>query len=131
MNTPFYNDMCSIVWKAFKNLYPDKQVTCEWTPVLDDAEDGNSVYGRTIELDDGEYFVQVITTLPVEDATEILAHELAHVAVGIDHDHDETWEAAFEELFEEYNRISVDEFSDDEYEIKQINVVSGKEYVRR
>ena len=39
------------------------------------------------------------------DAVEVLAHELAHVAVGIEHDHDEVWQEAFDKIFEEYNRI--------------------------
>jgi hypothetical protein len=27
------------------------------------------------------------------------------VAVGIEHDHDEVWQEAFDKIFEEYNRI--------------------------
>ena len=131
MNTPFYNDMCSIVWKAFQNLYPDKQVTCEWTHEIDDTDDGKAVYGMTQDLDgDDEYFIQVVTTIPVEDATEILAHELAHAAVGLDHDHDAEWEKAFDAIFDEYNRIVSSEFIDDQYEIAEIQVVSGKDYAR-
>ena len=132
METPFYNDMCSIVWKAFQNLYPDKQVTCEWTPVIDATDDGKTVYGITHELDgDDEYFVQVVTTIPVEDATEILAHELAHAAVGLDHDHDAEWEKAFDAIFDEYNRIVSSEFIDDQYEVAELRVTCGKDYVRK
>ena len=73
---------------------------------------------------------QVVTTIPVEDATEILAHELAHAAVGLDHDHDAEWEKAFDAIFDEYNRIVSSEFIDDQYKIAEIQVVSGKDYVR-
>ena len=51
----------------------------------------------------------------VLDAVEILSHELAHVAVGADHEHDEVWEAAFDAIFKEYNRIG-DEMFDKEGE---------------
>lgn len=40
-------------------------------------------------------------SLAVADAVE----ELAHVAVGVDHGHDEAWEKAFDDIFAEYNRI--------------------------
>lgn len=44
-------------------------------------------------------------SLEVNNAVEIFAHELAHVAVGVDHEHDDAWEDAFEAIFQEYNRI--------------------------
>lgn len=42
------------------------------------------------------------------------AHELAHVAVGVEHDHDEVWQEAFDKIFEEYNRIGSQMFPDGE-----------------
>ena len=36
---------------------------------------------------------------------ETFAHELAHVAVGVEHEHDSVWEEAFDKIFAEYNRI--------------------------
>ena len=67
--------------------------------------DGKPVYGLTDFADDGSVAVFVKPSLEVADAVEILAHELAHVAVGIEHDHDEVWQEAFNKIFEEYNRI--------------------------
>lgn len=67
--------------------------------------DGKPVYGLTDFADDGSVAVFVKPSLEVADAVEILAHELAHVAVGIEHDHDEVWQEAFDKIFEEYNRI--------------------------
>lgn len=63
------------------------------------------VYGLTDFGDDGTVSVFVKPSLEVADAVEILAHELAHVAVGIEHDHDEVWQEAFNKIFDEYNRI--------------------------
>lgn len=47
---------------------------------------------------------------PVNIQVETLAHELAHVAVGPEHEHDDTWRAAFDAIFAEYNRIGDEMF---------------------
>lgn len=105
MVTPFQNDMFAIVWQAFKNLYPDKDCQVYWEPQIRDEEDGKPVYGLTDFEDDGTVSVFVKPSLEAADAVEILAHELAHVAVGIEHDHDEVWQKVFDKIFDEYNRI--------------------------
>ncbi len=105
METPFKNDIFSMIWKAFKNLYPDKDCLCFWDPMIRDSEDGAPVYGLTDFGDDGQITVFVKSSLTIENAAEIFAHELAHVAVGVGHDHDDVWEKAFDDIFCEYNRI--------------------------
>lgn len=106
MTTPFENDPFAIVAKAFKNLYPDKEYTAYWEPQIYADEPGDQKpYGLTDFGDDGTVCVFVDPKISVIDAVEIFAHELAHVAAGIDHDHDEYWEAAFDAIFAEYNRI--------------------------
>ena len=35
----------------------------------------------------------------VQGSVDILAHELAHVAVGEDHEHDDVWQDAYDDLF--------------------------------
>ena len=37
---------------------------------------------------------------------EILAHELAHVASGVNHEHDTVWEDNFDKIHKQYNIIS-------------------------
>lgn len=73
-----------------------------------------AVYGLTDFADDGSVAVFVKPSLEVADAVEVLAHELAHVAVGVEHDHDEVWQEAFDKIFEEYNRIGSQMFPDGE-----------------
>ena len=109
---PFQNDMFAMVWGAFKKLYPDKDCEIYWEPQIRDEEDGKPVYGLTDFADDGSVAVFVKPSLEVADAVEILAHELAHVAVGVEHDHDEVWQEAFDKIFEEYNHIGSQMFPD-------------------
>ena len=111
---PFQNDMFAMVWGAFKKLSPDKECEIYWEPQIRDEEDGKPVYGLTDFADDGSVAVFVKPSLEVADAVEVLAHELAHVAVGIEHDHDEVWQEAFDKIFEEYNRIGNQKFPNGE-----------------
>lgn len=111
---PFQNDMFAMVWGAFKKLYPDKGCEIYWEPRIRGKEDGKPVYGLTEFADDGSVAVFVKPSLEVADAVEVLAHELAHVAVGVEHDHDEAWQEAFDNIFEEYNRIGSQMFPDGE-----------------
>lgn len=107
MNTPFDNDMFSLIYQAFKGLYPEQErsCVCYWTvePLKDN--NGNEAYGCTTFSDDGVVYVEVSAKLQVINAIEILAHELAHVAVGSEANHGEEWEHAFDAILTEYNRI--------------------------
>ena len=105
MKTPFKNDIFALIYKAFTNLYTtDKEITCYWQPELKDDE-GNEVYGVTNFEDDGNITVLISGVLPVLDCAEILAHELAHIMVGVEEEHNEKWEKAFDSIQEEYMRI--------------------------
>ena len=110
--SPFGNDPFALVAKAFKNLYPDKEYTAYWEPNIygDEPEDTIKPCGLTDFGDDGTVVVFVDPGISVSNAVEIFAHELAHVAVGIDHDHNSEWEAAFDAIFDEYNRIASEMF---------------------
>lgn len=105
MKSAFKNDPFAMVETAFKNLYPDKEYEAYLDPYIRPTEDGGTVYGLTDFGDDGIVTVFVTPTITVEQAVEIFAHELAHVAVGVEHEHDEAWEEAFENISIEYNRI--------------------------
>lgn len=105
MATPFKNDPFALVWNAFVNLYPGKEFEAYWEPMIRDEEDGTPVFGLTDFCDGEPPAVFVKPSLEVNNAVEIFAHELAHVAVGVDHEHDDAWEDAFEAIFQEYNRI--------------------------
>lgn len=103
--SPFKNDPFAIIGEAFRNLYPEKHYEAYWEPMIRDAEDGAPALGMTDFADDGTVSVFIKPDLEVNHAVEIFAHELAHVAVGLEHNHDETWENAFESIFQEYNKL--------------------------
>lgn len=128
MESPFTNDMFSMVYKAFKRLYPEKDCNCQWQPAQMTSADGKNVLGLTTYGDDGNVYVDISTNLKVVDAIEILAHELAHVAVGEEVEpHGEEWEEAFDAIHNEFDKIGNEMFDDDGV---PVTVVSGKEYVR-
>lgn len=109
LRNPFEFDPFAVVWRAFRNLFPDKECQVWWEPEIRDTENGETVHGLTdFDTDNGSVMVFVSPQLSVQDAIEILAHELAHVAAGVDHDHDEVWEDAFNRIHDEYSRL-VDE----------------------
>lgn len=107
----FQNDPYAVVYRAFRELYPnvgDIDIAYDYEVITTDGTN-EKVKGVTIFPDDGSIpQIRIDCTLPVDAIAEILAHELAHVALGKpDHndkerDHDERWEQAFDAI---YNRF--------------------------
>lgn len=106
MESPFKNDPFALVWAAFKRLYPDKDCMCAWEPKALKDEYGRDVYGMTTFASDGRVVIAVPAGLSVNQAVEILAHELAHVAVGHGEGHGKEWSAAFDAIFDEYFKVA-------------------------
>ena len=105
---PFKNDPFALVWLAYKNLY---NKPCEVWWDVHEYTGNDEVFGQTIFPDDGGVpQVFIYADHPVNVQTETFGHELAHIAVGEEHDHDEVWEAAFDAIFNEYNRICEEMF---------------------
>lgn len=99
-NSPF--EMLNI---AFKRLFPNVEYKAYFEPNIEQYSDSDTIYGFTDFKVNGEIAIVIDGNLSVYNATEIFAHELAHAAVGEEHDHDEVWEKAFSDLHDEYNRI--------------------------
>ena len=90
-------------------LYPGKRCEIWWEPRPGKSDEG--AYGATDFLNDESVpQVFIFTDYPVGQQVEILAHELAHVAVGPEHGHDVVWEAAFSAIQAEYDRIGAELF---------------------
>ena len=118
MAHPFNNDPFETVWTAFHNLWPDAVCEVCWRGGLRD-EEGEPVWGVTTFVDYAIPEVAINPSLEVWDAVEVLAHELAHVAVGIDEDHGDAWKKAFDAIHDEYARILHEEHPDAEYQTKE------------
>ena len=109
MKNVFNNDPFYIVYTATKNLYPkeiEKVSGIYWYPNLED--EGNKVYGITDFLNDNKVVIYIDPQLSVENAVEILAHELAHVVAGVENEHNKKWEEVFENIHKEYEKIYFD-----------------------
>jgi len=97
-------DPFKIVIEAFEKLHPDKTADVVFGEGMYEKV---GAYGETFMPDAGGPPVITIDTItPIDGAVEVLAHELAHVAAGIDAGHGEAWEAEFEAINQEYTRIA-------------------------
>ena len=113
----FVNSPFAILDEAFRSLYQDKKYKACIEPSIKDDE-GNRVFGFT-QFSKGETPVIAISAeLNIMDATEIFAHELAHVAAGEGAGHGERWDKEFQRIFDEYNRIGKGRFGEDGKEIE-------------
>lgn len=102
--SPFQNDPFTLVWIAFKNIYPDKE--CEIFYDMHQGDEHDTEYGYAHFPKDGSTpSVYIFAEHPINIQTETLGHELAHIAVGPEHEHDSVWEDAFNRIFNEYNRV--------------------------
>lgn len=114
----FINSPFTILDEAFRGLYPDKKYKACIEPDIKDNE-GNRAFGFT-QFNKGEIPVIAISAeLSITDATEIFAHELAHVAAGEEAGHGERWDEEFQKIFNEYNRIGRERFGEDGKEEEQ------------
>lgn len=116
-NSPF-----EMLDMAFKRLFPNVNYTAYFEPNIRPDEHGEKVYGLTDFADNGEITIFIDTDLSINNAVEIFAHELAHAGVGVGQDHNEKWEKAFDDLFNEYNSIGDEMFS------SRINAPKGEDY---
>ena len=98
-NSPF-----EILNIAFKRLFPNVKYKAYFDMEVKD-ENGEHACGFTDFKDNGEITIVIDGNLSIYNAIEIFAHELAHAGVGNEHEHDEVWEKAFDDLFKEYFRI--------------------------
>lgn len=119
----FRNSPFDMLHMAFERLFPNVKYTAFFEPDIRDNEDGEEVCGLTDFSDDGEITIFISTELSINNAVEIFAHELAHAGVGVKHDHDAVWEKAFDDLFDEYNKIGEELFGE------KITAPKGNDYV--
>lgn len=74
------------------------------------SADGKPPFGETIEKEGGkEFVINISANLPVMVAVEIMAHELAHVIVGLDEGHNKKWDKMFSKLQKDFYRSQIED----------------------
>lgn len=113
---PFNNDMLGVVWEAFKMLYPEKVETIKsivWVENIHEYvqdKEGEESIGVTKFDTENKASIMIDANISIHDSIYVFAHELAHVAVGYEHEHDDVFKDAFDAINDKYNEI-VDSFS--------------------
>jgi hypothetical protein len=103
-----FNNPLQEIINISTNLFPEivnKNIYIQFDSRLGSKETENVPYGETF-IDDGtkDIIVSISGNLPIIENIEILAHELSHVIVGIENEHNEEWENVFNKIFVEYSR---------------------------
>lgn len=89
-----------ILFEVFAEKWPDREAVIDLCVEIE-GEGMQGCHGCT-DFDSSPPRIGVSGEVPLRHAAEIVAHELAHVAAGIDEGHGPGWEAAFEALHEGY-----------------------------
>lgn len=97
----FLFDPYAVLFQAFENLYPNRSYDVQWgdESILQDK------FGMT-DSNGERNIVTISVNIPTSGALDVLAHELAHVAVGVDEGHGKEWEHAYEKINDEYNALT-------------------------
>lgn len=96
--------------------YPDLKYNFNWV-YLENPEVCSEHYAGpwgAVNFDGDIPTVEIDPRLPIERFPEIFLHEIAHLVVGYEEDHNEVWEKEFEKLEESYNTIGNQRFNTDE-----------------
>lgn len=98
----FINDPFYVLDKIFRDLYPNKDYIAQLAPHIED-ENGIEVFGETCFPESGLPVITISTRLTINDAIEVFAHELAHIAATLEVGHGAVWDEIETELQERFN----------------------------
>lgn len=87
----------------FNDMHQGKDAEIQW---VEGMKDECGAWGETLFPDDGSMpIISIDVEIPVSAAIEIIAHELSHIAAGIDADHGPEWEKEFEKIFQRWDEM--------------------------
>lgn len=95
------NDPLPSLFEAFNTLYSDSENIEVWFTDPSLIKDDYGVPGKGVTVfphDGSDPIIYLDKSLPIENVTEILAHEMAHVIAGPDAGHGDRWSNAFDAL---------------------------------
>lgn len=100
-----FNNPLQILIDIVRKDFPNLNIYIQFSDSLMlNNEDGP--FGETSnDKENNFYIITLEARLPFINILEILAHELSHVIVGVEEDHNGKWEQMFSYLFSEYNKI--------------------------
>ena len=108
----FINDPFHVVYQAFKELYPDKECEIMFDYNVETTDTHERVKGVTIFPDDGSIpQIRIDCEQTIDQISGILAHELAHVALGKPEwddrelDHGDDFERTLDAIFDRFNEL--------------------------
>ena len=108
----FINDPFHVVYQAFKELYPDKECEILFDYNVETTDTHERVKGVTIFPDDGSIpQIRIDCEQTIDQISGILAHELAHVALGKpdwedrELDHGDDFERTLDAIFDRFNEL--------------------------
>jgi len=103
----FINNPFDVIIKAVEELYPSTYALIQFNPELRGIEYGECGCTNFPKNSNEEILIDISTNIPFEHMVEILAHELAHVIVGIceKDDHGEKWQNVFEAIHVKYEEL--------------------------
>ena len=108
----FINDPFHVVYQAFKKLYPDKECEIMFDYNVETTDTHERVKGVTIFPDDGSIpQIRIDCEQTIDQISGILAHELAHVALGKPEwddrelDHGDDFERTLDAIFDRFNEL--------------------------
>lgn len=89
-----YWDPFQAILDAFRRLHPDARCRVVWVEGL---HEGEGVWGRT-HFNIDPPLVELDGFCPVAGSVDVLCHELAHVAAGLEAEHGDAWSATYDDL---------------------------------
>lgn len=103
MTVVVYHDPIKNVIEVFEELYPEHYVEITFCadPACLKDESGEQAFGVTL-FGLGHPEVLISADVPYLHCTEILAHELAHVAAGESAEHNDEWQIALNAIHAAY-----------------------------
>jgi hypothetical protein len=106
MKLEFKPNAMELMLDVVREMRPELQAQVYFTGSIPCPDQEEDAVGRTIFPDDGSVpHIQVHIGCTIEGACEVLAHELAHLVVGVRHedaDHDDLWQFTFDMIYEKW-----------------------------
>lgn len=104
MGMKIENDPVVYMFKVIERLYPQFKDIKVYTGDLSNKDSSCIVFPNEEDPFDGPFII-LHYGIEYKCIPETIGHEIAHLVVGFENDHNETWETEFTKIKDEYNRL--------------------------